>query len=100
MIIMCSSPTSMGPLYIMCEITLRHCERSFEAELTKHLLLFLLLLPAMTPAGVPAGEISAQRYVRVPPSADGIGKVYMGREIAKIMTYHGAEWLERAERVK
>src|SRR5262249_53722294 len=29
---------------------------------------------------------------------DGIGKVYMGREIAKVMSYYGASWLERPER--
>ncbi len=29
---------------------------------------------------------------------DGIGKFYMGREIAQVMGHQGAEWLERAER--
>jgi SAM-dependent methyltransferase len=69
-------------------------------KLMAHLLLALLVCPAMTPAGVLADETTAQRYARVAPSADGIGKVYMGREIAKVMTYHGAGWLERAERVR
>jgi precorrin-6B methylase 2 len=32
------------------------------------------------------------------PSADGIGKLYMGREIAKVMGHWGAMWLERPER--
>jgi ubiquinone/menaquinone biosynthesis C-methylase UbiE len=31
---------------------------------------------------------------------DGIGKFYMGREIAWVMSYHGAAWLDRPERVK
>lgn len=31
---------------------------------------------------------------------DGIGKFYMGREIAWVMGYQGAEWLDRPERVK
>lgn len=31
---------------------------------------------------------------------DGIGKSYMGREIAAVMGYPGAAWLERAEREK
>ncbi|MBN9517207.1 class I SAM-dependent methyltransferase [bacterium] len=31
---------------------------------------------------------------------DGIGKFYMGREIARVMGYQGASWLERPERVK
>ena len=29
---------------------------------------------------------------------DGLGKWYLGREIAHFMTHHGAPWLERAER--
>ncbi|MBA2227560.1 class I SAM-dependent methyltransferase [Thermogemmata fonticola] len=30
----------------------------------------------------------------------GIGKFYMGREIARVMSYRGAGWLERPERVR
>ncbi|MEO5733959.1 MAG: methyltransferase domain-containing protein [Rubrivivax sp.] len=40
----------------------------------------------------------APRYRQVPPSADGIGKTYMGREIAGVMGWQGAAWLEREER--
>ena len=32
------------------------------------------------------------------PNRDGIGKVYMGREIAHVMGHRGATWLERPER--
>lgn len=32
------------------------------------------------------------------PSADGIGKVYYGREIANVMGYQGANWLTRPSR--
>ncbi|MTJ06820.1 class I SAM-dependent methyltransferase [Anabaena sp. UHCC 0204] len=32
------------------------------------------------------------------PSPDGIGKYYMGREIARFMGYTGASWLERPKR--
>ena len=32
------------------------------------------------------------------PSGDGIGKVYMGREIAQVMGHEGAYWLERPSR--
>jgi precorrin-6B methylase 2 len=39
-------------------------------------------------------------YQQYPPTADGTGKVYMGREIAPVMGYQGAAWLERAEREK
>jgi SAM-dependent methyltransferase len=38
------------------------------------------------------------KYQRVPRSADGIGKRYMGREIAAVMGWQGAAWLEREER--
>jgi ubiquinone/menaquinone biosynthesis C-methylase UbiE len=34
------------------------------------------------------------------PSADGIGKVYMGREIAQVMGFQGSEWLDRKDRAQ
>ncbi len=37
-------------------------------------------------------------YTRVPAGADGIGKRYMGRDIAAVMGWQGAAWLEREER--
>ncbi len=41
------------------------------------------------------------RYeTRADHDPDGIGKFYMGREIAHVMGYRAAEWLERKERVK
>lgn len=39
-------------------------------------------------------------YTTVPANTEGIGKAYMGRQIAHVMTYHGADWLERAERTR
>jgi len=44
------------------------------------------------------GHDGAERYRSVPPSADGIGKRYMGREISAVMGWQGAAWLEREER--
>ena len=38
------------------------------------------------------------RYSEKPPSRDGIGKVYMGREISHVMGHRGAGWLERPTR--
>ena len=62
------------------------------------------LLPGLGTA-LPAGAQSpasaqspADRYSRMPVSADGIGKRYMGREIAGVMGWQGAAWLERDER--
>ena len=40
----------------------------------------------------------AERYVAVAPNTDGIGKTYMGRQIARVMGWQGAAWLERDER--
>lgn len=45
-----------------------------------------------------ATEAADSRYTTVRASPDGIGKVYLGREIAKVMSYSGAYWLERPER--
>ena len=39
-------------------------------------------------------------YKTKDPSRDGIGKVYMGREISHVMGHLGAGWLERAQRVQ
>lgn len=38
-------------------------------------------------------------YGSITPSSDGIGKVYMGREIAQVMGHEGAYWLERPSRL-
>ena len=35
---------------------------------------------------------------RTEPNRDGIGKFYLGREIAHVMGHQGANWLERPER--
>ena len=37
-------------------------------------------------------------YQNIKPSIDGIGKSYMGREIAAVMGWQAANWLERPER--
>ena len=39
-------------------------------------------------------------YQQYPATQDGIGKVYMGREIAQVMGFQGAAWLERETREK
>lgn len=43
-------------------------------------------------------RIPSERYTRVAAGADGIGKRYMGRDIAGVMGWQGAAWLEREER--
>lgn len=59
------------------------------------LVLVLVLAPAAALAQ--AGAASA-RYERIAASPDGTGKRYMDREIAQVMGWQGAAWLERAER--
>src|SRR5205814_9657331 len=63
---------------------------------------FALVLLA---ASVVADSICAQttnsssRYeIREDHDRDGIGKFYMGREIAQVMGHQAADWLERPER--
>lgn len=45
-------------------------------------------------------QINSKIYAYRSPSSDGIGKFYLGREIAKVMGHTGALWLERPSRVR
>lgn len=56
--------------------------------------IFLALAVPVLAADKPAYEFKKDH------DPDGIGKFYMGREIAMVMGYLGASWLERPERVK
>lgn len=58
--------------------------------------LLVLLLSAV--AGRAADDVTS-RYEQREASRDGIGRFYMGREIAQVMGHLGAPWLERAERI-
>ena len=51
---------------------------------------------AAAPDAAPAPTTSPYRVGRATP--DGIGKFYYGREIAQVMGFEGAEWLERPSR--
>lgn len=56
-------------------------------------------LLALLTCSAPAWALDpAPAYTSGAPSADGIGKRYMGREIAGVMGFAGAAWLERRER--
>jgi precorrin-6B methylase 2 len=55
------------------------------------------LMIATTAVQAQSGQ-SVERYSQLPASVDGIGKIYMGREIAAVMGWQGAAWLEREER--
>ena len=58
----------------------------------------LALMAATAPAFASTAVVSESAYKTARPSADGIGKRYMGREIAQVMGWQGAAWLERDER--
>src|SRR4051812_29964270 len=65
------------------------------------LLIALFLLPlanAEEPKAAAPASAPTTRYTSKRPAADGIGKVYMGREIAHVMGHAAADWLERPER--
>ena len=61
------------------------------------LTLFLSLAVTLRPS-VAADEPNAGVYQQTQPNRDGIGKVYLGREISHVMGHRGAAWLERPER--
>jgi len=56
--------------------------------------------PAAEPAAAAPLPPGHPGYVTGRRTRDGIGKYFLGREIAHFMTHHGAEWLERPEREK
>ena len=64
----------------------------------------LALLLACTLPGVACGKDAeapaGTTYQTGPASRYGIGKFYLGREIAFVMSHQGADWLERPERVE
>jgi ubiquinone/menaquinone biosynthesis C-methylase UbiE len=78
--------------------------RSFTYLFACSLLIPALLCACRVPAAdSPAnskasGKSSSSRYELRPKSRDGIGKCYMGREIAHVMGHQAADWLERPER--
>jgi protein-L-isoaspartate O-methyltransferase len=61
----------------------------------KYLFFFFFLFPFIS-----STAISQDRYEYRNGDMDGIGKWYMGREIAYVMSHYGISWLERPEREK
>ena len=61
--------------------------------------LTLALCPLLVLASTAAvAQPSPPAYEAIPASQDGIGVRYMGREIARVMGWQAADWLERDER--
>jgi ubiquinone/menaquinone biosynthesis C-methylase UbiE len=65
------------------------------------IVLLLRLAPAAAAQGVGLERVlpGETTYTYSAPSRHGIGKFYMGREIARVMGHRGARWLERPTRV-
>lgn len=65
-------------------------------------LIFCCLLAFPFPGAVLADATASAEsvYTTKTPSRDGIGKVYLGREISHVMGHRGAAWLERQSRVR
>jgi len=74
------------------------------SQLTRYCLFAAVLLYSVLSLGQtvpkPLQVEPTERYKRSSPSADGIGRSYMGREIARVMGWQAAPWLERTEREK
>ena len=82
----------------------RLAQRTRQCAASTALLIALGMMSACDASGpeaVPradAAERSTPWYEFGPPSRDGIGKFYMGREISQVMGHRGAGWLERPNR--
>lgn len=63
---------------------------------TRSALAALVVAPAWTLAQT--AEPTARYEFREDHDPNGIGKFYMGREIARVMGHQGADWLDRPER--
>jgi len=61
-------------------------------------LLVLQSFPLTTCQAAPLPTATPAYEYRRHPDPDGIGKVYLGREIAQVMGHQGAGWLERPSR--
>src|SRR5258708_6728041 len=61
--------------------------------------IFLICIASLVSSATRAEAPATQPiYSTTKPSDDGIGKVYMGREIAFVMGHQGIHWLERPTR--
>lgn len=59
------------------------------------------ILLALIIASISAcGQQTSDGYSTKQPSRNGTGKVYMGREIASVMSFDGVDWLERNSRTR
>ena len=76
------------------DLVIKLCEAVLKKILLQAMILILLGLGCL-PVAVAEGLVYETRSLHNP---DGIGKIYRGREIAQVMGYEGAGWLERDRR--
>ncbi len=67
-------------------------------KLSKFILLSIFIIPFYNCCAQKTSEEASYTFKKGDPN--GIGKRYMGREIAHVMGYRGMSWLERPEREK
>lgn len=60
---------------------------------TKYIIALILIN-----TGLLTAQQTNEGYSKKKPSSNGTGKVYMGREIAQVMSFDGVSWLERNTR--
>ena len=70
----------------------------WQANRLARTIIFFTLMALLTTYRLAFADANA--YQKTRPSADGIGKSYMGREIAGVMGWQAAAWLERPERTQ
>src|SRR5437016_9565307 len=72
----------------------------FRSHLAFQLTFVLVTCPGCysQPTSPSPGTTSSHYEVRQQHDPDGIGKIFMGREIACVMGHQAADWLERSER--
>ena len=74
---------------------------SIPSFLLRPCLLVFALAAAISPAQEKTNKTAPPLYeTRSEHDPNGIGKFYMGREIAHVMGHQAADWLERPEREK
>ncbi len=74
--------------------------RGTAGGMTAALVALAVLAPAVARADDPKPGAKPRYEYRQDHDPNGIGKFYMGREIAQVMGYQAAGWLERKEREK
>jgi ubiquinone/menaquinone biosynthesis C-methylase UbiE len=62
--------------------------------------LALTVICALSTGMLQLATAQVNHYSQIPASRDGIGKSFMGREIAHVMGHQAADWLERPERMR